>query len=341
MPNSNSNEPFLTGRYTWYLARTLTGLEQEETSILANLRAATAKGMCKSELWPQHVVIPSEPVIRAAEADAYKHRIGLYQRLNSIEKMRLSLANGNLIRVGIHVYESIFTVGIDGVVPMPKPDEVYVGQHAVIVCGYKDDDSSQAESNGQLSGRFTIQNSWGSEWGENGFGYISYEYVRTYGVEVFTQGEIFVPFLTEREVHVYPRITRKFEKVRVWVTWCLENVLTSELLVAFQLEHSKHKLAGWIICAIRDNHWSSFEVVDFFVWPEFRRRGYGSVLLDVAEETARENGIYAISGWISVDDVDPNGHPTHQHFFARRGFTYVRRNDVFRWSRGVLTKFLV
>jgi len=52
----------------------------------------------------------------------------------------------------------------DGRVPVPEPDDVFIGSHSVLLVGY--DDSSAG---------FKFQNSWGAEWGDNGFGHIGYE----------------------------------------------------------------------------------------------------------------------------------------------------------------------
>jgi len=48
------------------------------------------------------------------------------------------------------------------------------GMHAIAICGY--DDGAQ---------RFEFKNSWGTWWGNNGFGSISYEYIRTYATEAW------------------------------------------------------------------------------------------------------------------------------------------------------------
>jgi hypothetical protein len=49
------------------------------------------------------------------------------------------------------------------------PDDKKVEHHAICLCGF--DDTLQA---------FKFKNSWGSDWGDNGYGWISYEYVSRY-----------------------------------------------------------------------------------------------------------------------------------------------------------------
>jgi C1A family cysteine protease len=49
---------------------------------------------------------------------------------------------------------------------MPQTNEQMLGGHAVLAVGY--DDAKQ---------RFTVQNSWGTSWGDKGFFYMPYEYL--------------------------------------------------------------------------------------------------------------------------------------------------------------------
>lgn len=49
------------------------------------------------------------------------------------------------------------------------PSDSQVTHHAICICGF--DDALQA---------FKFKNSWGADWGDNGYGWISYEYVSRY-----------------------------------------------------------------------------------------------------------------------------------------------------------------
>ena len=70
---------------------------------------------------------------------------------------------------GITVYESYAQpdVSKSGVLPLPKPKETVLGGHAISIVGY--DDSKK---------QFKFLNSWGAAWGEKGFGYVSYDYMK-------------------------------------------------------------------------------------------------------------------------------------------------------------------
>ena len=53
-----------------------------------------------------------------------------------------------------------------GRVPMPGPNEALLGGHAVLAVGYDD-----------AAGVFLIRNSWGSSWGQRGYGAMPYAYL--------------------------------------------------------------------------------------------------------------------------------------------------------------------
>jgi C1A family cysteine protease len=57
-------------------------------------------------------------------------------------------------------------VGKTGMVPMPQAGEKSVGGHAMMIVGFDDEQ--------QL---FIVRNSWGPDWGDNGYCYFPYAYV--------------------------------------------------------------------------------------------------------------------------------------------------------------------
>ena len=73
--------------------------------------------------------------------------------------------------IGIAVYPSFESVGADGVVPMPKPDEGPLGGHFIYAgLSYQDDASSPG------GGMIECQNSWGSGYAKGGRIFLPYAY---------------------------------------------------------------------------------------------------------------------------------------------------------------------
>lgn len=86
-------------------------------------------------------------------------------------EVKSTLASFMPAMFGFTVYESIRGAQ-GGRIPYPARGESVLGGHAVLAVGY--DDSMKI---GSCTGAFIIRNSWGDEWGENGYGYLPYEYL--------------------------------------------------------------------------------------------------------------------------------------------------------------------
>jgi C1A family cysteine protease len=74
---------------------------------------------------------------------------------------------------GFTVYSSFPFIGAGtGDIPFPQPGENVLGGHAVDAVGY-----DNAKKIGDNKGALLIRNSWGTAWGENGYGWLPYKYV--------------------------------------------------------------------------------------------------------------------------------------------------------------------
>jgi C1A family cysteine protease len=96
-----------------------------------------------------------------------------------LEQIKTNLATGLPSMFGFTVYKSIDQAAASGRIPYPSSRDKTVGGHAVVVVGYDDalviknqDPGSQA-----TKGALLIRNSWGTSWGESGYGWLPYDYV--------------------------------------------------------------------------------------------------------------------------------------------------------------------
>ena len=54
-----------------------------------------------------------------------------------------------------------------------------MGGHSVLIVGYNDDVQIMNQIDKNLTkGAFLIQNSWGKSWGDNGYGWLPYQYFK-------------------------------------------------------------------------------------------------------------------------------------------------------------------
>ncbi|MBN1902852.1 C1 family peptidase [Candidatus Sumerlaeota bacterium] len=92
---------------------------------------------------------------------------------NSLSALKTWLASGDCFVIGIPVFNSFFNYKNGVYNPNPKTEPL-VGLHALCVVGYND--TYQA---------FLVVNSWGTGWGQSGYAWLSYDFVRRYVVEAW------------------------------------------------------------------------------------------------------------------------------------------------------------
>lgn len=78
------------------------------------------------------------------------------------------------VMFGTLVYGQIGAVNKQGDIWFPSPNEQPAGGHAMLIVGYDDDRLCIGTDK---KGAFLVKNSWGTEWGDNGYGWLPYEYL--------------------------------------------------------------------------------------------------------------------------------------------------------------------
>jgi C1A family cysteine protease len=132
------------------------------------MKTLAKQGVCPEKIWPYIISKFKAKPTAACYKQGVQHKITSYHRLLNIDDMRGCLAEGYPFVFGFTCYESFESqqVANTGILSMPGPNEKQVGGHAVVGVGY--DDSQK---------RFIVRNSWGTDWGMQGYFTIPYTYL--------------------------------------------------------------------------------------------------------------------------------------------------------------------
>ncbi len=95
--------------------------------------------------------------------------------------IKTNLAAGLPSMFGFTVYSSYTQASVanQGAIPYPVVGEKIVGGHAIMAVGYNDSVVIKNANSGATAttGAFLIRNSWGTAWGNAGYGWLPYNYV--------------------------------------------------------------------------------------------------------------------------------------------------------------------
>lgn len=151
--------------------------------------AMTLFGVPPEEYWPYNVANFDEEPPAFLYSFAQNFQAMTYYRLDPVgvsraellERIKTNLTVGLPSMFGFTVYSSYTQANTNGgAIPFPRRGERVVGGHAVVAAGYDDERtiSNSAPGGSETTGAFLIRNSWGTGWGDGGYGWLPYEYVR-------------------------------------------------------------------------------------------------------------------------------------------------------------------
>jgi hypothetical protein len=135
------------------------GESYEGSSCRGAMKGWYKHGACAQPLWAKSE--PAAVLDNRRVEDAARRPLGAYFRVNhsSLVAMHSAITETGILYASARVHSGWQSVGRDGMI---RETQTNVGGHAFAIVAYDADG-------------FWIQNSWGSSWGRQGFGHISYD----------------------------------------------------------------------------------------------------------------------------------------------------------------------
>jgi hypothetical protein len=158
--------------FVYYNARAKEGeVTEDGGSVIADaIQSLREDGACSEETWPYDADQVNEEPSQEAYDEAKNFLVEDMQLVPvKIEAWKNALAEGYPIVFGLGLYDSFDKQKKKGLVPMPSPKEAARASHAghsMLCVGYSDPDQV-----------FIVRNSWGTDWGDQGYCYIPYQYL--------------------------------------------------------------------------------------------------------------------------------------------------------------------
>ena len=173
--------------FVYKATRNLLGLTGDTGAWLRSAMGALATfGVPPEKYWPYDTTKfdAEPPAFVYALGQAYQAES--YYRLDPagtppadiLDAIKKHLSAGIPSMFGFTVYNSISQAAHSGKIPYPAQGDQVAGGHANLIVGYDDHITITNTNNGATTtGALITRNSWGTSWGDHGYGYLPYDYV--------------------------------------------------------------------------------------------------------------------------------------------------------------------
>ena len=176
----NYSEQFvdLSRLFVYYNSRLLENYVNEDVGAYVHngIKAVDRFGVCKESIWPYNIHMFAVEPTNIAYNEANNRKLKFYSKVDNPTQIIEALDNGLPVVIGVFLFDGFDQVTKSSpILAMPRAEEETDGGHAMCVTGY----DKQKEL-------FKVRNSFGTNWGENGYCYITFDYAQDYFNDCWT-----------------------------------------------------------------------------------------------------------------------------------------------------------
>lgn len=176
--NRDTQNVHLSRLFVYYNERFVEGQVNQDAGAFIHdgINSLSVNGICEEQSWPYVESMYATKPSPAAYTEALTRRYHTYHQLSSQDLIGC-LAEGYPFVFGVPVQESTFCSEVlpGAMVPMITGYESDLGGHAMCCVGYD-----------MTKNVFIVRNSWGPNWGDNGYCYFPIDYLEKFGDDFWT-----------------------------------------------------------------------------------------------------------------------------------------------------------
>lgn len=181
---------------------------REGTTLKACAKVLVDKGICEEGFWKYIPKNPQQPLPGAYHnAQKYKVESG-YVRITNEKELKASLIKFGATIIGVGVYRNWYRQK-NGHIPNATfwdKTKGRLGGHAITLTGYNDETQE-----------YEFKNSWGKSWGNEGYGFLTYQEMRRTLMDAICMIDIDDPNEWQDTPIKTVRDLSFLEKIKVWV----------------------------------------------------------------------------------------------------------------------------
>jgi GNAT superfamily N-acetyltransferase len=213
----------------------------------------------RDDPWP-----PVEPP--GLDAKARNYRIVRYQRITNSYEAKIAISRDWPVGASFEITKQWYEAE-NGVIETPPEGAQIIGSHQVLLVGYSDEKQA-----------FRFRNSWGTGWGNQGYGHLSYEFFERWLVEAWITEGIGERFATERSGN-----TGFLE-----IDWAMPDFAGRIFHGRDIYDGNLDERVGWAFAVQKER---SLDIEELFVRPQYRRQRHGTRLLRMLRKLSADTGL--------------------------------------------------
>lgn len=216
----DNKEVILSPSFIYTECKKIDGIpNQEGTYPRVAMKILKEKGICLESTLPYDADAMKKAlpfITKKMYQEALNYKIDVYTALDSIEEIKYALTKKPIL-AGVFVTDSFMYPEKGGFIGLPEG--TFYGGHAICIDGY-DDEMVHTYKNGKtFKGFLRIPNSWSEKWGDEGYGWLPYDFLNfktDIGMTFFSEAWAGLS-MDDIEIDIEKEIEQQKETLVLWI----------------------------------------------------------------------------------------------------------------------------